>query len=189
VTRILTTDVDRLGKKDTVASAMDTFRKGAECCPVLENGKLVGMLHKLDIAKGVKARTGIRVGNLMTRRPAVAKGSWSVFDVAKLLTRGAFTRLPVVDEGVLLGVVTPNDILSYLKRSSKLGSLRREKQETRSIARQNIVTVEPDDDLSKAAEAMRRNGIGMLPVAEDLELLGVVTDSDILEVLHHEKRG
>ena len=44
-----------------------------------------------------------------------------------------------------------------------------------------VFTVEPDDRLSKACEAMLDHKVSALPVVDDMNLIGIVTTSDLLD--------
>lgn len=50
----------------------------------------------------------------------------------------------------------------------------------KSLMTENPVFIGPEASLQKAAEIMQRNDCGMLPVGTDAELLGVITDRDIV---------
>jgi CBS domain-containing protein len=49
-----------------------------------------------------------------------------------------------------------------------------------AIMKSDIVTVGPGQDLSETARIMRQNKIGSLPVIEDQQLVGIVTERDVL---------
>jgi len=50
----------------------------------------------------------------------------------------------------------------------------------RDIMTQNVITVEENYSLGRAAELMRQYNIGILPVVSDGKVLGVITDRDIV---------
>lgn len=47
------------------------------------------------------------------------------------------------------------------------------------IKPRELFALSPDDDLVKAAQAMKRHNVGAMPVVQDDRLLGIVTDRDI----------
>jgi len=49
-----------------------------------------------------------------------------------------------------------------------------------SIMKGDIVTVGPGQDLGETARIMRQNKIGSLPVIENQQLVGIVTERDVL---------
>lgn len=50
----------------------------------------------------------------------------------------------------------------------------------RDVMTKNVNYFEPDLSVSKAANAMREEDIGALPIAEEDRLVGVLTDRDIV---------
>jgi CBS domain-containing protein len=48
------------------------------------------------------------------------------------------------------------------------------------IMKSDIITVDPGQDLGETARIMRQNKIGSLPVMEGQQLVGIVTERDIL---------
>ena len=50
----------------------------------------------------------------------------------------------------------------------------------KEIMSRNLITVNPDDSLVRAAELMRQYDIGILPVMEGEKIVGVITDRDIV---------
>ncbi len=50
----------------------------------------------------------------------------------------------------------------------------------RDIMTQNVITVQENNSLGRAAELMRQYNIGILPVVSDRKVLGVITDRDIV---------
>lgn len=52
--------------------------------------------------------------------------------------------------------------------------------QVKDIMSKNIVTIEANEPLSRAAELMQQYDIGILPVMQDGKLTGVITDRDIV---------
>ncbi len=77
--------------------------------PVVENGKLVGILTNRDIRfyRGEK----IRVSELMTRNVITANEGISIEDAIRLMHEHRIEKLPIVKDGKLVGLITAKDIL------------------------------------------------------------------------------
>jgi len=97
------------------AKLMNRFRIGG--LPVLEEGKLIGMLTERDIMKGVvepnKLPREIKVKDVMTSPPKsyITEGE-DMSSVARKMSEFGVTRLPVVDSvNRLRGIITNKDIL------------------------------------------------------------------------------
>jgi acetoin utilization protein AcuB len=62
----------------------------------------------------------------------------------------------------------------------KLVELRREKTRTGDIMNKNVLTIAPDVDIYEAVKIMKTNRVGGLPVVEDENLIGIITERDIV---------
>ncbi len=83
--------------------------------PVVENGRLVGMVAFRDLAKvPPELRGRLRVKDIIKRRPVVAYPDESVEAALERMYEEGVGRLPVVDrrdEGRVVGIITKSDIL------------------------------------------------------------------------------
>jgi CBS domain-containing protein len=125
----------------------------------------------------------MKVSDVMVRRPMVAQDHNSVSDVARMMAVGGFRRLPVVKKRILVGVVTPRDVLSFLRDNRLLGRLQEQKQDVTGIMNAEVVTVGPDLDVFEAVKLMVSRKTGGLPVVEEHELVGIITERDIVDVV------
>jgi CBS domain-containing protein len=55
-----------------------------------------------------------------------------------------------------------------------------ERRRCRDIMSRSVVTIGAEDSIQVAASLMRDNDIGALPVTQDNEVLGIITDRDIV---------
>ena len=85
--------------------------------PVVDNGKLVGMVTAFDIVSKEWADT---VQDLMTTKLVVANQDLSINDASRVMFRRGISRMPVVDKnGALVGIITNTDIVrSHIERST-----------------------------------------------------------------------
>ena len=172
-----------LKQNDTMEKAIELFRKwDSEALPVRRGKRFLGIISRKDLVNRIKEPTRIKVGDVMSDRVFSVSEDWSVFDTARVLCNGAFRRAPVTSKGILMGVITPYDIVSHLSKTGKLGSLKRHKTGLSEVMNRDVVTVRPESDLADAVELMRSRNISFLPVTEDRELVGVLTDADVLEI-------
>ncbi len=174
-------EVDKNMKVRDVLGFFKKHRKGAY--PVVYRKGLVGVVSEWDIVRQIRGKTGLKVSDVMVRKPMVAQDYNSVADVARMMSVGGFRRLPVVKNRILIGIVTPRDILAFLRKNRLLTRLQNQKQEITRIMKSNPVTVEPGMDLSEAVKLMVSRKIGGLPVVEDHELVGIVTERDVVDVV------
>ncbi len=115
----------------------------------------------------------MQILNLMTGEP-VTIGSHDTLAQAKaIMDEGHFRRLPVVDDGQLVGIITERDIREHTGYF--------ESTRVTAAMRTALVTLSPRATVEDAARLMLRHKIGGLPIVEDGKLVGIVTTSDLLK--------
>lgn len=82
----------------------------ARSIPVVEEGKLVGMITDRDIAFS-DSTPDTTVGMLMTREVIAVSPRSSIQEAARVLLECEVEGLPVVEDGKLVGIITRSDIL------------------------------------------------------------------------------
>lgn len=103
------------------------------------------------------------------------------------LRRRGIRRAPVMEDGVMVGLVSERDFLEALPGT--IGQLLTELGEAaldtpvRSIMSREVRVLGPNDDLDTAARIMREDKIGGLPVVDKGELKGIITESDIFRAI------
>ena len=186
VGRIMSTQIHTLNSTDTMKKAFQLFIKhGHGSYPILERGRVVGMVSDWDFLKRIKGDVGVKVRDLMIKRPARAKEHFPILDVAKIMVKGGYRRLPITRWGILTGIVLPYDILSFLKAEGGLHTLSKELRPVKVAMRKDVITINPKDDIGLAVTKMLQSRVGGLPVVEDQELVGILTESDIVQGLLH----
>ncbi len=184
VKSVMSSHVMHIDKNMKLSDVMDFFkkhRKGAY--PVTYRKGLVGVVSEWDIVRQIRGKTGVKVSDVMVRRPMVAQDHHSVADVAGMLSVGGFRRLPVVKNGILVGIVTSRDLLTFLNGKGLLGKIDQQKQPVTEIMKKDVMTVRPDADIHAAAQTMVSKEVGGLPVVEDHQLIGIITERDIVDVV------
>lgn len=124
----------------------------------------------------------------MTPNPIVIDPEVSILDALHIMKENKVRRLPVVAHGKLVGIVTEKDLRESpsLKATSlsiyELNYLLA-KTPVKEIMTKNPITVTPDTTIEEAAVIMRDNEISGLPVVEDGKVVGIVTETDIFDML------
>jgi acetoin utilization protein AcuB len=184
VGKVMDTYVQALKSKANIKVALGAFRKhGNDAFPIIRGKKLVGVVSKWDIVQQLNSPLGLKVKDAMMPKPMIVSEGWSVFDVAKMMVRGGYRRFPVVKEGILMGMVTPHEILYHLRRSESLHRLKKEETEIRHVMQKRVAALVPEQDLGEAIEMMGKSRTTALPVAEEGEFLGLLTESDVIDFL------
>jgi len=125
----------------------------------------------------------------MSTRPVTITADVPITEALRLIREQDVRRLPVVDAtGKLIGIVSEKDLLyaspspatslSIYEMHYLLARLR--VQELMTVP---VITVTPDTLVEEAARIMVDHKIGGLPVIEDDRLVGIITQTDVFEVL------
>lgn len=116
-----------------------------------------------------------QVATWMTRNPVTASPDEKLDSIQKKMSQGNFRCVPIVKDGVPIGILTDRDI------RQRIGLL--DKTEAQKAIAEPLITVTPTTTVSEAARLLREHKIGALPVVEDGKLTGVITTSDVLAAL------
>jgi len=139
------------------------------------------------------------VRDFMTENPVTVSPDDSVANAFALLKEHNVRRLPVVDaNGFLVGIVTDSDLLKASPSGATTLNIWElnyllSKMKIRDLIHHDVVTIDADEPLEKAALLMREKGIGGIPVMSEGRLVGIITESDIfkafMEVMGLGERG
>lgn len=127
-----------------------------------------------------------KIKELMTVKPRTVKSGDSVVEAAKLMKGEDAGIAPIVDGDKLVGVVTDRDIAIRVVAEG------RDPQSTKvdEVASQNVVTVDPQQDLDEALRLMAQHQLRRLPVIEeDGKLVGIVAQADVARHVDASRTG
>ncbi len=128
------------------------------------------------------------VEQVMTREPATVAPNDSIRVAIDRMREKQCRRLPVLDGGALVGMVTDRD----LRRATNSPLVLRERWydefmldriPVRACMTENPITVTPRMLIAEAARLMRDRKFGGLPVVDGARLVGIVTETDLLNFL------
>jgi acetoin utilization protein AcuB len=96
---------------DTIADAQTSMQAGGfRRVPVVQEGELVGILSEYDLRRYPDALGSPLVGTAMTPNP-VTVSPWATLEHAvALLKENEIGALPVVEHGILIGIITASNL-------------------------------------------------------------------------------
>ncbi len=134
------------------------------------DGKLVGIVSRKDVFNNFEEE---QLSLIMKKDIITVSPSASIAEVAKIFVEKRIHRIPVVDNGKLVGIITPTDLLDEVK--AKKSSLKAE-----DVINTTCVTAYVDDPLSYVIASMRVSKCVAFPVLDAKgELVGIITDRDL----------
>jgi CBS domain-containing protein len=104
---------------DSASSAYDVARDMLDhdigCVVVLENKKVIGIATKSDIIReAVMKRLDpqkITVASLMTKMVVTIEADKSLSEASAIMSKNNITKLPVIERGELIGIITSTDLV------------------------------------------------------------------------------
>lgn len=119
ISKIMHSNIIKLKIEDTLSKAIDIMNDNKiNGAPVVDDdGKLVGMIVKADIYRFLMEEGHYEtcpVDWVMTKEVITASISEDILDIAKRLRQNDIIAVPIIDEGVIVGIVTIEDIMDYI---------------------------------------------------------------------------
>jgi CBS domain-containing protein len=130
-------------------------------------------------------KSTLMVRDLMVSNPTTLDLNETLDLAEDIMNLGRIRHMPVVEEGKLVGIVSQRDLF----RSALIAALGFGRKTTRALVKtirikeimtKNVVTIAPDAKIKEAAREMVKRKIGCLPVVQDDQLVGILTETDIL---------
>ena len=160
--------------------------------PILNGKKVIGVIERnklIDIARDIKALKEIKVWEIMSNPVESVKVNDLMDDALDLMIREDYRTIPVVnDANQVTGIVGMREIIdnNWKKDNKTIGDLEKSARSqitVESIATTSAKTISWDSDVSEAVDIMVENRFSTLPVVEGKELVGIITEYDILELI------
>ena len=130
-----------------------------------------------------------RVKNWMTPTVISIAPNASLFDADELMKENGIRRLPVVEDGKVIGIVTKGDIREASPSDATALSVWEvnyliAKLTIKKVMTKNVLTITADADVIDAADIMLNKKVSGLPVVDGTgKLVGMITESDIFRML------
>ncbi len=126
IEKIMTRTVVALESNKTVYDASKIMaKKRVGCIVVTSKGKPLGIVTKGDVVKGVsKSDISFKnrhLGEFATRPLIYASSRQTVEEVADLMIKNKIRKLPVLQQGKAVGIVTATDLAMFLSPTRRPG--------------------------------------------------------------------
>jgi tRNA nucleotidyltransferase (CCA-adding enzyme) len=114
VVEIMNKDVVTCHPSETLAVIVNKLELfGIAGMPVVEKGKLVGIVCQSDVLKGLKTATmqDLKVKDVMVTEVITAPSTESAVHIAKIMIEKNINRVPIMENDTIVGIVTRGDII------------------------------------------------------------------------------
>jgi len=136
----------------------------------------------------------MKVRDIMTRDVATLDWNDELGLADDIMKLGRIRHLPVVDEGRLVGIMSQRDLFKA-SLASAMGFGEKAKREfmktvtVKEVMVDEVITISPEASIEEAARVILEKKIGCLPVTEEDNLVGLITETDILRHYVESKKG
>jgi len=132
----------------------------------------------------------MRIEEFMTKNVITVGPETNLLDAQKIMIEKKIRRLPVIDKGKLVGIVTEHDLFeSTPSRINPMGAQQLHyilsSMKVKDVMTRNPITVSPQTPFEDALRIGQEKKIGSFPVVENGKLVGIITESDIVRFLIH----
>jgi acetoin utilization protein AcuB len=158
----------------------------------IDSARLIAEIEAVAAEKEKAKMKQELVQDWMTHNVISITSDTTLPEVHRLMTQKRIRRIPVVDDGELVGLITYGDVrgaepsgatsLSIWEVNYLLSQLQAEE-----IMTPDPITVHPEATIGEAAQIMLQHKISGLPVVTwDGQLVGIITESDIFRMVVHD---
>lgn len=176
---------DVMSREPLIAAPHDSIAVAAKrmsehnvsCLVVVDEDRVVGILTEKDVLKGVAGRDiefhRLRVSQRMSSPAEVVPFDLSVLEAGRIMEARNIRRLPIVQDGRLVGIVTSTDITRGLISLNPVRYIS-------DIMTPGVATVDSEAKVDEAARIIARQNTSCIIAQHRQEIAGIITEKDIL---------
>ena len=200
VKEIMTRDLITLSYKASIGETIETMlanQLGA--IPLVDaDGKIAGIVTERDIALSLAGMAGNEtVQDYMSTKVFNTTPGTPLEGACKIMVRNGLRRIPIIGGEAdiskaakkLLGIVTSTDIVRFLNAKELFDHLNSNlatdvlKTTVSEIMVEDAITVPPTETIGDLCQLFADKNIGGVPVVKDNEVIGIITERDILNAV------
>ena len=200
VKEIMTRDLITVSNKFSIGKTIETmlqYQLGA--IPIVDgDGKLAGIVTERDIALSLAGSVGKdTVQDYMSPKVFTTTPGTPLESACKIMVRNGLRRIPIVGGEAdiskankkLLGILTSTDVIRYLNAKDLFTHLNSNlatdvlQTPISEIMVKDPVTVESEMGIGDLCDLFSNNNIGGVPVVRGNDVVGIITERDILNAV------
>ena len=191
VRAIMKTDVLHLDANSSITDALEMMYAGSVgCLPILGGDQRVSaIVTEQDFMRLIAdIKVGVAIKEYMSENVTTVEPDVEIGTAGKMMVDNKFRRLPVVKNGILLGIVTAFDMLRFLGSGEAFikgagGIEDALKTPVKSLITRDVVWTTSDRDLGEVTGMMAAKNVGSIPIIDQGVLTGIVTERDVVRAL------
>jgi CBS domain-containing protein len=158
------------GNRDDVLKILK--RTGISGVPVLKDGKIVGIITRKDL---LRKSDETQLGLLMSPNPVTIHPDTPLGEAAALILKHRVRRLPVEDDGTLVGILSVADLVTGIAQLKF-------KNEIKDQFTSTTFAVWEETPLSLVGRIMEISGVDAIPILDsDGTLAGIISERDLIK--------
>ena len=128
------------------------------------------------------------VQEIMSEQPFAIEANRTVREAMNRLLSQDIRHLPVLDGGILVGMLSDRDVRG-VAADALAGESDQLSLPVSEIMSSDPITVDPETDVTEVIDLMLEHRVGAVPVVVDEKLVGIVSYVDVLRVARLELEG
>jgi CBS domain-containing protein len=143
---------------------------------ITEDGRIKGILTERDVLRQLGSGDNlehIQVSDLMTEDVVTADPATTIAEASDILIKHRFRRLPIVEDEILVGIVTATDLTFEMESPNASDMISEYMSST-------VYTVQSNASIAEAVNVMVEKNIGSVIVVDEKKITGILTERDIL---------
>jgi CBS domain-containing protein len=157
------------GNRDDVLKILK--RTGISGVPVIKHKKIVGIITRKDLLRKPEET---QLGLLMTPKPTTIGPNADVSEAARILVTKKIRRLPVVEDGHLLGLLSVADLIHAIAK-------KKIKDEIKETYTSQTFALWEETPLPVVGKVMEISGVDAIPILDsENRLQGIISERDLI---------
>lgn len=147
-------------------------RTGISGVPVVKEGRLIGIVTRKDILHKPEET---QIALLMSSEPLTIRPDATLAEAAEVMTNCSVRRLPVVDNGMLVGLLSVSDLVSAVAKINDKREIRSNFVSTQTFA------IWEDTPLPVVGRVMELAQVDAMPILNsENRLTGIISERDLI---------
>jgi CBS domain-containing protein len=157
------------GNRDDVLKILK--RTGISGVPVIKHKKIVGIITRKDLLRKPEET---QLGLLMTAKPLTIGPDEDIREAARILVEKKIRRLPVVEDGHLLGLLSVADLIHAIAQMKI-------KDEIKDTYTSQTFALWEETPLPVVGRVMEISGVDAIPILDaENKLQGIISERDLI---------
>ena len=175
---VMSKEVATISPEEIVISAARIMSESKiSCLVVIDQGNVTGIVTETDVLRRVgengKDTYQTKLGRIMSSPVESVTSDLSILKASKIMGARHIKRLPIIDEGKLVGIVTQTELVRAL---TSYGLWR----DVSEIMSRNIAGIQKHASVAEAAEIMTSRNLSCIVVMDGDDMAGILTEKDML---------